>query len=34
MAQIKNAWCGTLVVYAQPTEEVGLGAQAMVKDGC
>ncbi|KPQ26726.1 MAG: amidohydrolase [Porphyrobacter sp. HL-46] len=33
MAQMKDAWSGTLVVYAQPAEEVGLGAQAMVKDG-
>jgi amidohydrolase len=33
MAKMKDAWSGTLVVYAQPAEEVGLGAQAMVKDG-
>jgi amidohydrolase len=33
MARMKSAWSGTLVVYAQPAEEVGLGAQAMVKDG-
>lgn len=28
----KDAWSGTLVVYGQPAEEVGLGAQAMVED--
>ena len=30
MASLKPDWSGTLVVYAQPAEEVGLGAQAMV----
>ena len=28
----RDAWSGTLVVYGQPAEEVGLGAQAMVED--
>jgi hippurate hydrolase len=32
MAAMKADWSGTLVVYAQPAEEVGLGAQAMVDD--
>lgn len=32
MAELKKNWSGTLVVYAQPAEEVGLGAQAMVDD--
>jgi amidohydrolase len=32
MAQNKGLWSGTLVLYAQPAEEVGLGAQAMVDD--
>jgi amidohydrolase len=32
MVATKSDWSGTLVVYAQPAEEVGLGAQAMVKD--
>lgn len=32
MAGLKSDWSGTLVVYAQPAEEVGLGAQAMVSD--
>lgn len=32
MAQLKSDWAGTLVAYAQPAEEVGLGAQAMVED--
>ncbi|MBC7521073.1 MAG: amidohydrolase [Sandarakinorhabdus sp.] len=33
MKTLKADWSGTLVVYAQPAEELGLGAQAMVKDG-
>jgi amidohydrolase len=33
MKTLKDDWSGTLVVYAQPAEEVGLGAQAMVDDG-
>ena len=33
MVDLKADWSGTLVVYAQPAEEVGLGAQAMVEDG-
>lgn len=33
MVALKQDWSGTLVVYAQPAEEVGLGAQAMVKNG-
>ena len=33
MNKLKSEWSGTLVVYAQPAEEVGLGAQAMVDDG-
>ena len=32
MVTLKADWSGTLVVYAQPAEEVGLGAQAMVQD--
>ena len=32
MKSLKDEWSGTLVVYAQPAEEVGLGAQAMVDD--
>lgn len=32
MASMKADWSGTLVVYAQPAEEVGTGAQAMVDD--
>jgi amidohydrolase len=32
MSSLKQEWSGTLVVYAQPAEEVGLGAQAMVDD--
>jgi amidohydrolase len=32
MVGLKDEWSGTLVVYAQPAEEVGLGAQAMVDD--
>lgn len=33
MVALKSEWSGTLVVYGQPAEEVGLGAQAMVDDG-
>ncbi len=33
MVTLQAEWSGTLVVYAQPAEEIGLGAQAMVKDG-
>lgn len=32
MSELKDSWSGTLVVYAQPAEEVGLGAQTMVED--
>jgi amidohydrolase len=32
MVAVKADWSGTLVLYAQPAEEIGLGAQAMVKD--
>jgi hippurate hydrolase len=33
MKELKDRWSGTLVLVAQPAEEVGLGANAMVKDG-
>jgi amidohydrolase len=33
MVALKDEWSGTLVLYAQPAEEIGLGAQAMVEDG-
>ncbi len=33
MVELKNEWSGTLVLYAQPAEEIGLGAQAMLRDG-
>jgi amidohydrolase len=33
MAALKGEWSGTLVLYAQPAEEIGNGAQAMVQDG-
>jgi amidohydrolase len=33
MVALKSDWSGTLVAYAQPAEELGLGAQAMVNDG-
>jgi amidohydrolase len=32
MVELKAEWSGTLVLVAQPAEEVGLGASAMVKD--
>ena len=33
MAENRDAWSGTLVLIAQPAEEVGLGAYAMLADG-
>ena len=33
MANNRDAWSGTLVLIAQPAEEVGLGAHAMLEDG-
>lgn len=33
MVTLRADWTGTLVVYAQPAEEVGTGAKAMVADG-
>lgn len=33
MSQNTDAWSGTLVLIAQPAEEVGLGAMAMLADG-
>ena len=33
MVALKSEWSGTLVVYGQPAEELGTGAQAMLKDG-
>ena len=33
LIQIKNQWKGTLVFIAQPAEEKGQGAQAMIDDG-
>jgi hippurate hydrolase len=33
MVTLKNDWKGTLVFIAQPAEELGLGAKAMIDDG-
>lgn len=33
MAASKDKWSGTLVMVGQPAEEIGLGADAMLKDG-
>ncbi|MEE8171150.1 MAG: M20/M25/M40 family metallo-hydrolase, partial [Phycisphaerae bacterium] len=33
LAAMKDRWSGTLVMIAQPAEEVGLGAKAMIDDG-
>jgi hippurate hydrolase len=33
MKELKGEWSGTLVLVAQPAEELGTGANAMVKDG-
>lgn len=33
MAKMKGQWKGTLIMVAQPAEEVGTGAKAMIADG-
>ncbi|MEL6473727.1 MAG: amidohydrolase [Pseudomonadota bacterium] len=33
LATAKDTWSGTLIMIAQPAEEIGLGAQAMIADG-
>ena len=33
LAAMKNQWSGTLVMIAQPGEEIGVGAKAMLEDG-
>jgi hippurate hydrolase len=33
LATLRERWCGTLVMIAQPAEERGLGAKAMLDDG-
>jgi amidohydrolase len=33
LAEMKEVWSGTLVIVAQPAEEVGLGALHMIQDG-
>ncbi len=33
LAAARDQWSGTLVMIAQPAEEIGLGAQAMLADG-
>jgi amidohydrolase len=33
MVSLRGEWSGTLVVYAQPAEEIGLGARGMAEDG-
>ncbi|MEM9169102.1 MAG: amidohydrolase [Pseudomonadota bacterium] len=33
LVAMKDAWAGTLVMVAQPAEELGLGALAMIDDG-
>jgi len=33
LSQMKDTWSGTLMMVAQPAEEVGGGAKAMLKDG-
>jgi hippurate hydrolase len=33
MAAMKSSWSGTLVMVAQPAEEIGVGARAMLEDG-
>jgi hippurate hydrolase len=33
LAGLKDQWAGTLVFIAQPAEEIGVGARAMIEDG-
>lgn len=33
LAAMKDQWSGTLIIIAQPAEEIGLGALAMLEDG-
>ena len=33
LAANRDAWSGTLIMIAQPAEELGLGAPAMLADG-
>jgi hippurate hydrolase len=33
LAKLKNQWHGTIVFVAQPAEEIGTGARALLKDG-
>jgi amidohydrolase len=33
LAAMKDSWSGTLVMIAQPAEEIGVGARAMLEDG-
>jgi hippurate hydrolase len=33
LTRMKNRWSGTLVLLGQPAEEVGAGAEAMLRDG-
>src|SRR6266480_2373754 len=33
LAKLKNQWHGTIVFLAQPAEELGTGARALLKDG-
>ncbi len=33
LVKLKDSWAGTLVLVAQPAEEIGVGAKAMIDDG-
>jgi hippurate hydrolase len=33
LAQMRNFWSGTVMIVAQPAEEVGMGARMMIEDG-
>ncbi len=33
LSQLRNRWTGTLIMVAQPAEEIGTGAKAMISDG-
>ena len=33
LAQLRGAWGGTVMIVAQPAEEIGVGALSMIEDG-
>ena len=33
LTELKDSWSGTLILIAQPAEEIGAGSKAMINDG-